>query len=376
MSQVARERPRVLMLIGSVNNAGGAEVFATGLATHVPQDRYDVRFCTVRSTGGFLGESLAAAGVPSLELGRGGRWDLLGPFWRLYSYLRSERIDVLHAHMFGSNFWGTVVGRLARVPVIVAHEQTWSYEGQPLRKLLDGHVIGRFATKFIAVSSADRQRMIEIEGVKPEKTFMVPNAFVPREVQRGGDIREELGLGPATPLIGTAVVHRPQKAVPVMIDAFAHLCRSLPDVNLVIAGDGPCREEWEAYAARQGVADRTHFLGLRDDVAAVIEAVDVASLSSDFEGTPLFVLECMALGTPMAATDVGGLPDLIENGVSGLLVPRRDPVALGDAYARLLGDAVLRDRLADAARERVEEFSLGRITARITALYDELLGSR
>lgn len=376
MSEAAAVRPRVLMLIGSVNNAGGAEVFATGLAAHLPRDRYDVRFCTVRGAGGFLGTSLDTAGVPSFELGRGGRWDILRPFWRLYSYLRSEKIDVIHAHMFGSNFWGTVIGRLARTPVIVAHEQTWSYEGQPLRKLLDGQLIGRLATKFISVSSADRQRMIDIEGVRPEKTFMVPNAFVPRRVQSGANIREELGVGPETPLVGTAVVHRPQKALAVMVDAFAHLSRSVPDAHLVIAGDGPCREEWEAYADRQGVIERTHFIGLRDDVPAVIEAVDVATLSSDFEGTPLFILECMALGTPVVSTDVGGLPDLIKDGETGLLVSRRDPVALGDAYARLLGDPDLRSRLAAAAQARVEDFSIDRTAAQISDLYDELLASR
>jgi len=83
-------RPRVLMLIDAINRAGGAEVFAAGLAAHLPQDRYDVRFCAVRSVGGTLGESLHAAGVPAFELGRKGRWDLK-PFGQLYSYLRSER---------------------------------------------------------------------------------------------------------------------------------------------------------------------------------------------------------------------------------------------------------------------------------------------
>lgn len=362
------------MLIDSINRAGGGEVFASGLAAHLPQDRYDVRFCGVRDVGGSLGRTLETAGVPTFALDRKGRWDLR-PFLRLYSYLRSERIDVLHAHMFGSNFWGTVVGRLARTPVVVAHEQTWSYEGQPVRKLLDGQVIGRLASKFVAVSNADRERMISIEHVKPEKTAMVHNAFVPREIVRGADLREELALAADTPVLGTAAVHRPQKALRVMIDAFAHMSRSLPEAHLVIAGDGPCREEWEAHAARRGVAERTHFIGLREDVATVIEGVDVATLSSDFEGTPLFVLECMALGTPMVATAVGGLPELIESGTHGVLVPPRDPVALGDAYEKLLLDPSLRRSLAAAARDRLEDFSIERAATRISELYDELLGS-
>ena len=95
-------------------------------------------------------------------------------WWPLYRLLRRERVDVLHAHKFGSNLWGTVIGRLARVPVIVAHEHTWSFEGQPLRRLGDREVIARGSSAFIAVSREDRRRMIEIERIDPERRDVPP----------------------------------------------------------------------------------------------------------------------------------------------------------------------------------------------------------
>ena len=98
-------------------------------------------------------------------------------WWPLYRLLRRERIDVLHAHKFGSNLWGTVIGRLARVPVIVAHEHTWSFEGKPWRRFGDREVIARGSTAFIAVSREDRRRMIEIEGIDPDDVMFIPNGI-------------------------------------------------------------------------------------------------------------------------------------------------------------------------------------------------------
>ena len=138
-------RPKVLVMVDAVSDrAGGAERFAVGVAAGLPADRWDVARCATRGISGVLERELDAAGVRTLALERSGRFDVM-PFARLGRFLREERIDVLHTHKFGSNVWGTLIGRARRVPVIVAHEHTWSYEGNPLRKLLDGRVIGRLA---------------------------------------------------------------------------------------------------------------------------------------------------------------------------------------------------------------------------------------
>lgn len=365
---------RILMLIEMVaREAGGAERFALGLAAELAKRDHEVVMCETRASSPEDLASLERAGVRVFSLGRRSRLQLWSfrPLWKL---LREEEFDVLHAHMFGSNVWGVVFGRLARVPVVIAQEQTWSYEGEPVRKLIDG-AIGRLATRFVAVSSADQARMISTEHVPAEKTEMIPNAYVPRPDGDQGDLRAELGLRPEVPVVGTAAVLRPQKALQVLLRAFAMLGASHPDARLVIGGDGPCRGELEDLARELGIAERTHFLGTREDIETVLAGFDVATMSSDFEGTPLFAVECMANGTPLVATDVGGLSDLVENERSALLVPRRDPEALAAGIERLLSDPALRKRLAEAAKPRAAELSIERITDRFVSLYESLLAA-
>jgi glycosyltransferase involved in cell wall biosynthesis len=140
----------------------------------------------------------------------------------------------------------------------------------------------------------------------------------------------------------------------------------------VIAGDGPRRAELEHHARELGLDRRVHFLGSRDDVDAILRAVDVAALSSDFEGKPLFALECMANHAPLVATAVGGLPEIVCDGETGLLVPPRDPQALADAVAELLINPVRRERIAAAAAEKMAEFTIEVVTSRFAHLYDTL----
>jgi glycosyltransferase involved in cell wall biosynthesis len=363
------------MLVDSLY-AGGAERFLVGLATHLPPERYEVTVCATRRHEGPLVSDVLEAGLRYETLGRSGRYDL-APFARLVSLLRRERYDIVHGHKFGSNLWGTVFGRLTRTPVVVAHEQTWSYEGDPVRKLLDGLVIGRMADVLVAVSTRDQERMIALEHVPARKTRFIPNAFIPPAGNAPiGDLRAELGIGPDVPVAGTLAVLRPQKAIDVLIDAFAIVSERMPDARLVIAGYGPMLETWQAHATERGLDGRVHWLGMRNDQAVVLGGLDVAAMSSDFEGTPLFAFECIAASTPMVATDVGGLRDIFDSGTSGLLVPPRDPAAMADALESLLRDPERRRAVAASAHARLSEFTIERAVERVEALYDELLSAK
>lgn len=360
-------------MIGFLSNAGGAERFVLGLATNLPRERFEPWICAPRGAEPAVVAQLHEAGIPLVTLGRRGRWDVHR--WAgLPKLLCRHRFDILHTHMFGSNLWGSVAGRGCRVPVVIAQEHTWSYEGNPLRAWLDGHVVGSLATRFVAVSSADAERMVSVEGVPPAKVTVIPAAYVPRENStQGGDIRAELGLGPDTPLFGTAAVMRPQKALHVLIEAHRLMLRSLPTAHLVLAGDGPCQDELERLVAEFGVGANTHFLGRRGDVDAIIRNLDVGAMSSDFEGTPLFALECMTNRTPLVATAVGGLLDIVEPGRTGVLVAPGHPDQLADAIAGLLVDPERRTRLADAAAAKIENYSMDAIVGRFCELYETLI---
>ena len=151
------------------------------------------------------------------------------------------------------------------------------------------------------------------------------------------------------------------------------LARERDAPHLVIAGTGVSEAELHAQAASLGLSGRIHFVGLRQDVNAVWQSLDVGAISSDFEGTPIAALEAIFNSTPLVTTSVGGLPDLIDDGVSGLLVPPQDPAALAAGIQRLLDDPSEREAMAAAARERLGDYSLDRLVARMGDLYRRLL---
>jgi len=368
---MAKRRLRVLFLIRFLHDTGGGERFALALATHLPRDRFDPWVCCTRGGDERPLRELEQASVPYTVLGRRTKWDV-HRFAGLARLLREQRFDILHAHMFGSNVWGTLIGRACRVPVIIAHEQTWSYAGNPIRAWLDGRIIGRLATRFVSVSPADAERMVSYERVPERKIVVIPNAYVPRAAASDGNIRAELGIQASAPVIATAAVFRPQKALDLLLEAHARVRVAIPQAHLLIAGDGQLRETLKRRASELSLDGHVHFLGKRQDVDAILRAADVAALSSNFEGTPLFMFECMANRTPLVATAVGGIPSVLQSGVSGVLVPPRDAQALAEAMTGLLHDRFRRERIAEQAAQLLSPFTIEAVTNRFVELYEQL----
>jgi glycosyltransferase involved in cell wall biosynthesis len=375
-------RLRVLTLVDGPPTQGGGERFAAEVAKHLDQERFAVTLCISRWPRPGLGAEAESAvqevedcGVRVLGLGRTSAlalWD-----WQpLYALLRREETDVIHSHKFGSNAWASLIGALARVPVLVAHEHSWSYEGDRVRQLVDRQLIGRRADAVIAVSSRDRSNMIEVEGIPAEKIHLMPCGIPSGDGSPPAELRQELGIAPDAPLIGAVGGLRPEKAFGLLVTAAKRLRDERGDVHVVIAGDGPERQSLEAMIAAGELEGTVHLLGYRDDVPAVVSALDVAVCCSEREGSPLSVLEFMRAARPIVATDVGGIPDLIRDGEEGLLVPSRDPAALAAAIAKLLGDPVMAGELGGRARLRQrQQFDLARNIREIEGLYEALAGA-
>jgi glycosyltransferase involved in cell wall biosynthesis len=365
---------------------GGAERLAADIATGLDPARFAATLCVTRwsdpaharapEVAERVRRDAEAAGVRFLGLTRGSRRDLAA--WRpLVGLLRSGGADVVHGHMFGSNVWAVVLGRLAGVPVVIAHEHSWAFTGDRARRLVDRHVIGRGADAVIACSEEDRRRMVEVERIPAERVLFVPNGITAREPAPGRDVRGELGIPSGALVVGSVGALRPEKRFDVLLRAAARLTPSWPGLRVVIAGAGPEHERLAGLAVALGLADRVTLLGARTDVPDVLRACDVAVNCSDFEGTPLSVLEYMEAGLPVVASRVGGLPSLIGDGVHGLLVPRRDPAALAAALAALLADGERRRAMgAEGRRRRREEFDLAVMVDRLQDLYERLYAYR
>jgi glycosyltransferase involved in cell wall biosynthesis len=219
--------------------------------------------------------------------------------------------------------------------------------------------------------------MIEVEGVAPERTTFIPLGISPDAPPTGHDVRAELGI-PAEAQVVVAVGNlRPQKAHQVLIAAIARIAERWPDMQVLVVGVGPRREELEQLSAELGLQRVIRFLGYRSDVPDVLAAADVAVCSSDFEGTPIAILEYMEAGVAVVSTAVGGVPDVIEDGVHGLLVPRRDPDALAGAISELLADPQRAREMGARGRERRRsEFTLEALIDRLEALYRELADTK
>jgi glycosyltransferase involved in cell wall biosynthesis len=368
-----RRRLRVVTLIERPAAVGGAERIAAEITMRLDPRRFERTLCATREMEGpTLEAELKQADVRVLSLGRRSSVNLAAwvPFYRL---LREERIDIVHTHLFGSNVWGTAIGTIARVPVIVAHEHTWSFEGRPVKRLLDRMVVARGADVFLCVSRADRERMIELERIDPARVRFLPNGIPPLPPPSGQDVRKEIGIPSSAPVIGTICGLRPQKALDVLIEATGILRSDIPNLRVLIAGSGPEEGRLRSLIAERGLEGTVIFLGPRRDVPDVLAALDVAVSCSDFEGSPLAVMEYLAAGTPVVATRVGGVPDIIENGVHGLLVDRRDPRGLATSIAELLRDPARRRRMGASGREHQRrEFDMGVMVKRIETLYEEL----
>jgi glycosyltransferase involved in cell wall biosynthesis len=361
---------------------GGGETIAREIALRLDPERFEVVYCITRWRNDpgerWALDELSEAGIRFIGLQRRSRTHS-GPWRELLAFAKENPIDVLHSHKVGSNMWAALLSPWLKPGVFIAHEHSWSFEGQPQRRLADRHLIARRADAFIAVSSEDRRKMIEVERIPPDKARWIPNGIREQPpTDRGPAVREELGIGPDVPLVGVVATLRPAKALDVLIRATAALRERMPEAHVIVIGDDVASEAAEsvqlkALIAELGVQDSISLIGHRSDVPDVLDAVDVAALSSNHEGSPLSVMEYMEAGKPVAATRVGGVPDLVIHGETGLLAEKRDHVGLARAIEELLRDPERARAMGLAGRERRRaHFTIESTTRHVEDLYLEL----
>jgi glycosyltransferase involved in cell wall biosynthesis len=370
---------RVLTLTRDVGGGfGGAEKIAFEFAIRLDRERFKSYVCITRApdprscarTEADIAE-LRVSGVEVLRLERRSTASV-APWARLYALLVHERIDILHGHMPRASIPGTVLGRLAGVPVIVSQEHIWSSHRKPQRQLLHRTVVGHGSDVVLAVSERNRRNIIEAERIAPERIRVLPNAIV-SATEDGHDVRGTLAVPAVATLVGAIGRLTSEKGHADLIRAVALLEQGSQDVRCVIAGAGPEEGRLRSLIEELGLTERFRLLGHREDTRQLIRALDVAVLCSHSEGSPLALLEYMAAGAPIVASAVGGIPELIDDGVHGLLVEPGNPGALAAAITRVIEDPELGARLGAAARERQRnEFDIDVIVRQLEQLYVEL----
>jgi glycosyltransferase involved in cell wall biosynthesis len=362
---------RIVHLVIGGDVAGG-QTIALRLARAAQRRGDDVAF-VAPEPGPFV-DLVRAEGTP-VHLLPLRRLHQLDKTFRLARLLRAARAGVLHTHtLAAANVLGRAAARLAGVPVI-SHlhiENHFRPATRPLLRLLD-NASARFCAHLVAVSE-DTRRAYERQGYPRGRIQVVYNGVELDGRAPVADIRSELGIPEGAPLVGEVARLCDVKGQRELIGAVA----SVPEAWLVLVGvdlerGGAFQAELERDADRLGVRDRVVFAGRRADAADLIGQLDVVALPSWTEGLPLVLLEAMARRRAVVATPVGGTPELVLDGETGVLVPARDPEALAVAIQRLLADPGLRERLGDAGHRRVaERFSADAMCQRVLELYDEV----
>jgi glycosyltransferase involved in cell wall biosynthesis len=300
----------------------------------------------------------------------------------MYRLIRRGRPHIVHTHMAKAGTAGRLAAWLARVPIVVHtfHGHTFHSYWGPVKSrvfLQIERTLGAMTDRVIAVGDAQKAD-IATYGVAPlSKIQTIPlgleiEPMLEAENHRGR-LRAELGVGSDRPLIGIVARLVPIKAHEVFLEAAAKIRAAWPESTFLIIGDGERRAELEALARQLGIADATRFLGWRDDMREVYADLDVVTLCSNNEGSPVALIEALAAARPVVSTRVGGVPNVVQDGESGLLVPPRDPSALAEGVLSLLRDPDRAARLGLAGRNAVfPKHASTRLVQDVERLYLEL----
>ena len=336
-------------------NVGGAEKLVHDLALAVDRDRFRTVVVCLDEAGS-LAPSLRDAGVPVEVLHRrpGVQPALFG---RIASIIWRHDIDVVHCHQYTPYFYGLIGTRLSgRAHCLITEHGRHHPDMRKLKRVAVNQLLTRLTGASVAVSEFTRRALIANDGFPPQRVQVLYNGIDTHRFDAApnqASARAQFGLPVDVPIVGTCARLSREKNLSMMVDAFARIRDKRPDAVLAIAGEGPARKDIEARRDALGLGDAVRMLGFVDDVPAVVTTFDVFAMSSLTEGTSVTLLEAMYAGRPVVATRVGGNPEIVDEGVTGLLVASEDTSDFAAAIERLLDDDELAGRLGAAGRERV-----------------------
>ena len=371
---------RVFYLLDSFD-VGGTETQAVELALRMTAAGYEVTLGSLRAQGPLL-ERLRSAPVVVKEFHpRGGIDSPQGIYQllRLSWFLRRGRFDVVHTHDLWSNLMGVPAARLAGVPAIVSSQRDLAhldwYKGNRrvwLRRFQS------LSSVVLANATPVRDALISEGGFAPEKLRVIRNGVdiekfvIPSE---RGVLFPEVGKGKLIVLVGN--MHSDVKGHPWLIASAPAVLREFPSTRFVLVGDGEASESFSDQVREMGLSRNFLFLGHRQDIPQILSSCDIGVLPSRAEGMPNAVLEYMAARLPVVVSRVGGSQELVEDGVTGLVVPAEDSAALSAAFLRYLRHPDEARRMAESGREFVtRNFSFDRLAREVDALYSTLLAKR
>jgi L-malate glycosyltransferase len=374
---MSRGTATVCQLVHSLG-VGGAEMLACRIARRL-RGAFRFVFACLDELGP-LAEGLRAEGFAVHLVGRKPGLDWACPL-RLARLLRAERADAVHAHQY-TPFFYALAARLAgrqRPVLFTEHGRHQPDHPRPKRMLANRLLLSR-RDRVVGVGAAVRRALIDNEGLPARRVDVLYNGIDVDAFAAGGatsgsrlDARHELRVGPDDFVLMQVARLDYLKDHATAVRTLARVSERAPNARLVLVGDGPERPAIEAQVRNLNLGDKVRFLGTRKDVDRLLHGADVFLLTSVSEGIPLTVIEAMATGLPVVATDVGGMSEVVADGATGFLAPAKDDAALAERILRLAGDPDLRGQMGTAGRARAKQyFDEPRMCDDYGRLYQEL----
>lgn len=366
-----------ILIVCETSGTGGAETVVLRLATGIDRRRYSIRACLFRD--GWLREKLEAGDVETTVLKTTRGYDI-GLIIGLRRQIKSKEIDLIHSHLPDANAYSVMAAKLARVPCIVTyHGNVNSVSGPADSGGAKLALVRLLASRAVAVSDHLKNNYLISAGFDPKKTERIYNGVdwskYDSEFDRSSK-RQSVGYSPDDQIVGIVANLRPAKGYEYFIDAAARIAKHLPNARFLVVGHE--KEEIKGRLTEQldklGISDRLQFLGFREDVPDLIRCFDLFMLSSVTEGLSIATIEAMGAGVPVVVTASGGPEEIVQDGVTGCIVPIRDSAALASRAIELLTDHDLARRMAEKAKETARSrFGLHEMIESYQKLYDRCI---
>lgn len=354
----------------------GTERHLLNLADNLDKHKFDVTICCLFEVGEIDNE-YKNADFKLLCLNKKNVYDFR-VIIDLYKFIKKEKFDIVHTYLFGFHYLATIVAQISHVPVVISSRRelaTWKKWHHHMLENL-GNI---FTDRVVACSVAVREFSLRTENLSLDKVITIYNgislnAFHPRP--KNIQILNEFGLHADNKIIGMVANFSPDKDHRTMLKAVAEVKKTYPQIKCLLAGVGYLRKKTEKETTDLNLEKNVIFTGKRDDIEVFLSVMDIFVLTSLIEGLPNVILEAMACGLPIVATNVGGIPEAVEDGRSGILVKPQDNQAVADAIIKLLEDENLRKEMGRRGRETLEQrFKLERMIKDYENLYESLLYS-
>jgi glycosyltransferase involved in cell wall biosynthesis len=353
---------------------GGLQQVVVNICRSINREKFDVSVLCLRALGEFVPE-VEKLGVRVFYLPQKEKGTDYFSFLKVARILRQEQIDVIHTHNTQPFVDGTLGALLSGVKTIVHTDHARDFPDK-IRYMVAEHLMSYFAYRVIGVSEHTTANLVHYEKISPRKIMTIENGLdgsrFQIEIDRPAK-RKELGIKGSGPIIGLGVRLTEQKGITYLLQAMPEIIKAVPDVTLVIAGDGTLKNKLRHEAETLGIKEHILFLGSRLDVPQLLKLFDIYVLPSLWEGLPMVLLEAMAARCPIVATDVGGVSNMITDGKNGILVEPENPRRLANEIVTLLTNSELRQRLVEnGARKFNADFTADRMTKKYEKLYQRM----